>query len=193
MLQKCYSNKHFVFFAHLIPILIHWIVTITVSILQRRTARHRKCKCPQGHVASQMAQWQRIHLLTQETQEIRFRFLVGKIPRRTKWQPTPGFLPGKVYGQRSLVGYSLLGHKELDTTDWAHTVPGPRRLEGGKARIRSWWTGRPGLLRFMGSQRVGHDWATEVIWTELYLGQNSCLQLHRASSWVVNAAFPTEG
>ena len=22
-----------------------------------------------------------------------------------------------------------------------------------------WWTGRPGVLRFMGSQRVGHDWA----------------------------------
>ena len=25
-----------------------------------------------------------------------------------------------------------------------------------------WWTGRPGVLRFMGSQRVRHDWATEV-------------------------------
>ena len=30
-----------------------------------------------------------------------------------------------------------------------------------------WWTGRPGMLRFMGSQRVGHDWATELSWTEL--------------------------
>ena len=30
-----------------------------------------------------------------------------------------------------------------------------------------WWTGRPGVLRFMGSQRVGHDWATELTWTEL--------------------------
>ena len=29
-----------------------------------------------------------------------------------------------------------------------------------------WWTGRPGVLQFMGSQRVGHDWATEVNWTE---------------------------
>ena len=27
-----------------------------------------------------------------------------------------------------------------------------------------WWTGRPGVLRFMGSQRVGHDWATGLIW-----------------------------
>ena len=29
-----------------------------------------------------------------------------------------------------------------------------------------WWTGRPGILRFMGLQRVGHDWATELNWTE---------------------------
>ena len=27
-----------------------------------------------------------------------------------------------------------------------------------------WWTGRPGVLRFMGFQRVGHDWATELNW-----------------------------
>ena len=30
----------------------------------------------------------------------------------------------------------------------------------------SWWcTGRPGMLGFMGSQRVGHNWATELNWT----------------------------
>ena len=27
-----------------------------------------------------------------------------------------------------------------------------------------WWTGRPSILRFMGSQRVGYDWATELNW-----------------------------
>ena len=27
-----------------------------------------------------------------------------------------------------------------------------------------WWTGRPGVLWFMGSQRVGHDWATKLNW-----------------------------
>ena len=31
-----------------------------------------------------------------------------------------------------------------------------------------WWTGRPGVLRFMGLQRVGHDW-TELNWTEPFL------------------------
>ena len=34
---------------------------------------------------------------------------------------------------------------------------------------RWWWIGRPGVLQFMGSQRVGHDWATELNWTELQL------------------------
>ena len=29
-----------------------------------------------------------------------------------------------------------------------------------------WWTGRPGMLQSMGLQRVGHDWATELNWTE---------------------------
>ena len=30
-----------------------------------------------------------------------------------------------------------------------------------------WWIGRPDVLKFMGSQRVGHNWATELNWTEL--------------------------
>ena len=41
-----------------------------------------------------------------------------------------------------------------------------------------WWTGRPGVLRFMGSQRVGHDWATELNWTKrryCTLGQEKAL------------------
>ena len=32
-----------------------------------------------------------------------------------------------------------------------------------------WWTGRPGVLRFMGSQRVGNDWATELNWIYIYM------------------------
>ena len=37
-----------------------------------------------------------------------------------KWQPTLVFLPGKSHGQRSLVGYSPWGLKELDTTERLH-------------------------------------------------------------------------
>ena len=37
-----------------------------------------------------------------------------------------------------------------------------------------WWTGRPGVLWFMVSQRVGHNWVTELNWTE-----RVCLQWSR--------------
>ena len=45
---------------------------------------------------------------------------VGKIPGKRAWQPSPVFLPGKSHGQRSLVGDSLWGPKESDTTEWLH-------------------------------------------------------------------------
>ena len=32
-----------------------------------------------------------------------------------------------------------------------------------------WWTGRPAVLRFVGSQRVRHDWANELNWTEVHV------------------------
>ena len=39
------------------------------------------------------------------------------------------------------------------------------------SELWEWWcTGRPGMLQFMGSQRVGHNWATELNWTEDYWG-----------------------
>ena len=53
-------------------------------------------------------------------QETGFDFWVGKIPWRREWLPTPVILPGELHGQR-LVGYSLWGRKESDTTDSAHT------------------------------------------------------------------------
>ena len=44
-----------------------------------------------------------------------------------------------------------------------------------------WWTGKPGLLQSMGSQRVGHDWVTELSWTKkvqtLKQGATLCLLL----------------
>ena len=42
-----------------------------------------------------------------------------------------------------------------------------------------WWTGRPGVLQFMGSQGVGHDWATELNWTGL------CICHCAWSSWLL--------
>ena len=45
---------------------------------------------------------------------------VGKVPWRSKREPTPVFLSEESHGQRSLVGYSLWGCKESDTTEWLH-------------------------------------------------------------------------
>ena len=46
---------------------------------------------------------------------------VRKNPWKSKWQCTPVFLPGKSYGQRSLVGYSPWGCKRV-RHDWVHTI-----------------------------------------------------------------------
>ena len=50
-----------------------------------------------------------------------FSLWVWKIPQRRKQQPSTVFLPGKFHGQRSLVGYSPWGCKELDMTEQLHT------------------------------------------------------------------------
>ena len=60
----------------------------------------------------------------------------GTIPWGRKWQPTPVFSPGKCHEQRSLVGYSLWGHKESDPTQQlsmhTHLLP---RLPGDPASV----------------------------------------------------------
>ena len=43
-----------------------------------------------------------------------------------------------------------------------------------------WWTGKPGVLQSMGSQRVRHDWVTELNWTVGYLVVARGLQSSRA-------------
>ena len=35
-----------------------------------------------------------------------------------------------------------------------------------------WWTGRPGMLQSMGSQRVRHNWATELNWAPFHFGSH---------------------
>ena len=50
-------------------------------------------------------------------QETWFDPYVRKIPWRRKWLSSPVFLPGEFQGQRSLVGYRVWGHKDLDMTE----------------------------------------------------------------------------
>jgi len=58
---------------------------------------------------------------------------------------------------------------EGDNRGWDGLMASPSRWTWVWVNSGSWWwTGRPGMLRFMGSQRVRHDWATELNWTFSY-------------------------
>ena len=63
---------------------------------------------------------------------------------------------GRDWGQKEK------GKTEDEMAGWHHWLVGH---EFGLTESW-WWTGRPGVLQFMGSQRVGHDW------TELNSRQN---------------------
>ena len=75
------------------------------------------------------------------------------------------------------------GHEEKGTTEdeivgWHH------RLNGmGLGGLESWWwTGRPGMLWFMGSHRVRHDWVTELNWTCCFYDLTDVVNLISGSS-----------
>ena len=71
----------------------------------------------------------------------------------------------------------LIGKDPDAGRDWGQEEKGTTEDDGWVAsltwwtwvRVNSgslWWTGRPGMLWLMRSQRVGHDWAIELKWTE---------------------------
>ena len=62
-------------------------------------------------------------------------------------------------------GQEEKGMTKDEMAGWHH------RLHGCWVWVNSgswWWTGRPGVLQFMGSKRVAHDWATELNWTAFF-------------------------
>ena len=62
---------------------------------------------------------------------------------------------GKIEGRRRR-GWQKMRWLDVVTDQWTWVWVNSRSW---------WWTGRPGVLQSMGSQRVGHDWATELNWT----------------------------
>ena len=56
---------------------------------------------------------------------------------------------------------------EGDDRGWDGWMASPTRWTWVWVMSRNWWwTGRPGVLQFMGLQRVVHHWATELNWTK---------------------------
>ena len=55
--------------------------------------------------------------------------------------------------------------EEKGTTGWDDWMASPTQWTWVWVNSRSWWwTGSPGVLQSMGSQRAGHDWAIELNW-----------------------------
>ena len=74
---------------------------------------------------------------------------------------------------------------EGDNRGWDGWMASPTRWTWVWVNSGSWWwTGRPGVLRFMGSQRVRHDWATELNWT-MPDGVQSAQSRSRAGDWIL--------
>ena len=64
---------------------------------------------------------------------------------------------------------------EGDDRGWDGWMASPTLWTWVWVNSRSCWrTGRPGMLWFMGSQRVGHDWVTELNWTEALRQSSYC-------------------
>ena len=78
-------------------------------------------------------------------------------PHAKSWLIGKDSETGRVWGQEEK------GMTEDEVAGWHH------RLDGHEFEWTWgvwWWTGRPGVLWFMGLQRAGHDWATELNGTD---------------------------
>ena len=89
--------------------------------------------------------------------------------RRRQWHPTPVLLPGKSYGQRSLVGCSPWGHEESDMTERLHFHFSLSCVGEGN--------GNPLQCSFLENPRDGGPW-----WASVYGVALSRTRLKRLSS-----------
>ena len=111
------------------------------------------------------------------------KYYQPRIGRTDVEAETPIFWPPDV--KSWLIWKDLDAGKDWGQIDrgWDGWMASPTQWTWVWAKSRSWWwTGRPGVLWFMGSQRVRHEWVTELNWALLKLPpeyqQNLVLSLH---------------
>ena len=67
--------------------------------------------------------------------------------------------------EKTLIWERLKAGGEGDNKEWDGWKASLTQWSRVWASSRSWWwTGKPDVLQFIGSHRVGHDWATELNW-----------------------------
>ena len=103
--------------------------------------------------------------------------------------------------EKTLMLGGIGGRKEGDDRGWDGWMASPTQWTWIWVNSGSWWwTGRPGVLWFMESQRVRHDWVTELNWTDTHTHTIFGLCADRHLAWfhfpsttgnisVVNPAF----
>ena len=70
--------------------------------------------------------------------------------------------------EKTLMLGKIEGERRRDNRGWDGWMASPTQWTWVWVNSRNWWwTGRPGMLWSMGSQRVRHGWATELNWIEL--------------------------
>ena len=85
---------------------------------------------------------------------------------KLKFQSLATCCEGLTHLKRPWCWERLKAGVEGDDRGWDGWMASPTQWTWVRVYSRSWWwTGRPGMLWFMGSQRVRHNWATERNWT----------------------------
>ena len=88
--------------------------------------------------------------------------------------------------------------EENRTTVWDGWMASPTQWTWVWVKSRTWWwTGRPGMLRSLGSPRVRRDWATEhncqrpgfISWLSNLFHWSMCLFLHQNHAVLINVVF----
>ena len=142
------SNEHL----GLISFRMDWLDVLVVqgtlkSLLQYHSSKASILRC---------SAWSSWRVMSQIT-------LPCMVWKRRQWQPTPVLLPGKSHGWRNLVGCSLWGLEESDTTERIHFHFSLSCIGEGNCNLlqcsclENPRDGEPGGLPSMGLHRVGHD------------------------------------
>ena len=125
------------------------------------------CCSPWGHKESNTTEW----LNWTEMNWKHFMFS-SQVLRRRQWHPTPVLFPGKSHGWRSLVGCNPWGREcQTRLSDFVFTFHfhALEKKMATPSSVLAWripGMGEPGGLPSMGSQRIRHDWVTELNWTD---------------------------
>ena len=88
--------------------------------------------------------------------------------------------------KKTLMPGKIEGRRRRGWQKWDAWMASPMLWTWVWTSSRSWWwTGRPGVLQSLGSQRVGHDWATELNWAPV-----SVQELKQSFPLVQHTLFP---